>query len=141
MLGPIDYIAVGFPGNKFKGEIVEELKKVIDARLIRIVDLLFVLKDEAGEVIVLELNGMPDDVVNTFKSYADDLTGLLSQEDALEIAKDLDNNSSAGLLVVEQLWAKGFKKAILNADGILLAQGRISGEVVDAALEEIKAEA
>jgi len=141
MLGPIDYISVGFPGNKFKGEIVEELKKVIDARLIRIVDLLFVLKDEAGEVIVLELNGMPDDVVNTFKSYADDLTGLLSQEDALEIAKDLDNNSSAGLLVVEQLWAKGFKKAILNADGILLAQGRISGEVVDAALEEIKAEA
>jgi len=141
MFGPIDYIAVGFPGNKFKGEVLAELQKVIDDKLIRIIDLLFIGKDIEGEVTVLELSNMPEDVKTAFGPLSSELTGLLSQDDALEIAKDLDNNSSAGLLVVEQLWAKGFKQALINADGVLLGQGRISPEAVDAALEEIKAEA
>lgn len=141
MLGPIDYIAVGFPGNKFNGEILSELGKVIDKGLVRVIDLLFLTKDESGEVTVLELSNMPQDVQDAFGPLSDELTGLLSQDDALEVAKDLGNNSSAGVLVFEQVWAKGFKQALLNADGVLLGQGRIDAEAVDAALEEIKAEA
>ena len=136
MLGPIDYIAVSFKGNNFKGEILSELKKVIDQGLVRLVDLLVIVKDENGDVAVIELSDLPE-IEKIFGNYEKDMVGLLSEEDAEEIAKDLDNNSSAGLLIVEHLWAKGFKKAILNANGKLIAEGRIHPDVVQEALNEV----
>ena len=50
VVGPIEYIIVGFPGNKFNGEIAPELAKLIESGLVRILDLVVVTKDEAGEV-------------------------------------------------------------------------------------------
>ena len=38
MLGPIDYIAVGFKGNNFNGSILEELVKAVDSGAVRVVD-------------------------------------------------------------------------------------------------------
>lgn len=137
MLGPVDFVAVGFEGNKFNGEILKELQKVIDKGLVRIIDLLFITKDDKGEVAVLELSNMPKEIADAFGAYSSDLTGIISEDDALKIAADLVNNSSAGILVFEHLWAKGFKKAILNANGILLAEGRIHPEDVEEAVKEV----
>lgn len=138
MFGPVDYIAVEFKGNKFNGEIISELQKVVDKKLVRIIDLLFIMKDETGNISILELESMPDDVVKAFDIQSTDITGLLSNDDALMIAEDLENNSSAGLLVFEHLWAKDFKQALLNANGVLLAEGRIPQNDLEAAEEEIK---
>lgn len=137
MLGPVDYVAIGFKGNKFNGEIVRELNKVVEDKLIRVIDLLFVMKDVNGDVAVIELENMPEDVKIAFSAEKDDIEGLLSEEDALQIANDLEANSSAGILVFEHLWAKGFKQAVINANGILLAEGRIHPEDVEAVLEEV----
>ena len=136
MLGPIDYIVIGFEGNNFKGEVLEELKKVIDDGLVRVIDLLFITKDKDGDVAILELSDTPA-YESIFGKYEKDMVGLLSDDDAKEVAESLDNNSSAGLLVFEHLWAKGFKKAVMNANGKLIGEGRIHPEVVQEALEEI----
>ena len=81
---------------------------------------------------------MPEDIAMAFGDFSSELSGILSEEDAFQIAKSLDNNSSAGLLVFEHVWAKDFKKSIVNADGVLISEGRIHPEVVNSAMEELK---
>ena len=54
MRGSVDYRVLAFPGNKFKGEILPELADVVDKGLVTIIDLLFVHKDETGEVVALQ---------------------------------------------------------------------------------------
>ena len=54
-IGPVEYVILGFPGNKFTGQIVPELAKLIDSGLIRIIDLTFISEDAAGEVEVVRV--------------------------------------------------------------------------------------
>lgn len=114
MRGPIDYIVVGFEGNQFDGSIVKAIAEAQESGAIALVALAGVVKDGEGNVSVLEINDadlMP--------------TGAVEQEDIDEVAELLENNTAAGLLVVEQLWAKPLKQAIINANGVLVAEGRI----------------
>ncbi len=126
MRGPIDYIVVGFPGNKFKGEVLAELADAVEQGVIQVLDLAMIVKDEAGEVTMLEVSADDTALAKVFP-YGEQ-QGLITDEDVAEVADVLDDNCSAGLLIVEQLWAKGLKQAILNADGVLLAEGRIHPE-------------
>jgi uncharacterized membrane protein len=126
MRGPIDYIVVGFPGNKFKGEVLAELADAVEQGVIQVLDLAMIVKDEAGEVTMLEVSADDTALAKVFP-YGEQ-QGLITDEDVAEVAEVLDDNCSAGLLIVEQLWAKGLKQAILNADGVLLAEGRIHPE-------------
>jgi len=54
-LGPVEYVLIEFPGNKFKGEIVPALQELVQAGTIRIIDLIFITKDVDGSVVSLEL--------------------------------------------------------------------------------------
>ena len=55
-IGPVEYIIIGFPGNQFKGEIVPELANLVQGGLIRIIDLVVISKNEAGDVLVIEVD-------------------------------------------------------------------------------------
>jgi hypothetical protein len=65
-LGPIELLVVKFPGNRFTGEIAPALKDLVEGGLIRVIDILFVVKDEAGELTVLEINDLDDDNFSRF---------------------------------------------------------------------------
>lgn len=121
---PIDYLVVGFAGNKFKGEIVTELASAVEQGIIAVLDLAVISKTEDGSVIKVELA----DVEGLDKVIPTEAGQLITDEDVEEIADVLDENCSAGLLIIEHLWAKGLKRAILNAEGVLLAEGRIHPE-------------
>jgi len=54
-LGPLEYTVIGFEGNRFNGEIAKEIEKVVEKRIIRLVDVVFITKDIDGEVTVNEL--------------------------------------------------------------------------------------
>lgn len=123
MRGPVDYIIVGFPGNKFKGEILKELTAATKSGAIAVLDLAVILRDDKGDVTKLEIS---DPAITGL--LPDGSPGLISDEDVAEVGDVLDDNCAAGLLIVEQLWAKGLKKAILDAEGVLLAEGRIHPE-------------
>jgi uncharacterized membrane protein len=125
MRGPIDYIIVGFEGNNFDGSILKALAEAIDSGVIGLVDLALVTKDADGNTSLINIADLGDsyavDFVETYKSS----DKQISEDDVDEMADLLENNTSAGLLVIEQLWAKPLKEAIINANGVLVAKGRI----------------
>jgi hypothetical protein len=138
MLGPIDYIAVGFEGNNFDGSVLSELVKATESGVIRVVDLLFIMKDSDGNVTMAEIEDQHEELKEVAKliGHEGDLP-LLSEEDVNKLGSKMDNNTSAGVLVIEQLWAKGLKKALLDKGAILLDEGRIHPDTISAAVEEL----
>lgn len=134
-MGPVEYLIVEFPGNRFKGEIVPALEELTDNGTIRIIDLLFIKKDEDGEVAWFELDAMGEAEVAAFDDVEGEIDGLLNEEDILIAAEMLEPNSSAAMMVFENVWATRLRDAIVNADGRLVDNARIPAPVVQAALE------
>ena len=110
-LGPVELLVVEFPGNQFKGEIVPALKELVEKQMIRIVDFVFVRKEADGTVPSMELNQLDDGEYATFDPIVADVTGLLSDDDIRQLGELLDDNSSAGLMLFENVWAKRFADA------------------------------
>ncbi len=138
MLGPIDYVVIGFEGNNFDGSILSELAKATDSGAIRVVDLVFIIKDAEGNFAIAELTDQHDELKEVVSAvgFSDELP-LLTESDLEKISEGMDNDTSAGVLVIEHLWAKGLKAALINAGGVLLDEGRIHPDNVEAAVEEI----
>jgi uncharacterized membrane protein len=132
-IGPVEYMIVAFPGNKFRGEIAPALADLVEANTIRIIDLAFVGKDADGNVVAFELSDLDDDVQEKINSLDPERGGLLNDDDLMAAAEELEPNSSAALLVWEDLWAARVAQAIRDADGIVLDIERIPHEIVQAA--------
>lgn len=125
MRGPIDYIVVGFEGNKFDGSILKALTDAIDKGIIALVSLSVVQRNDKDEITVLDIAQSGDEfAVEVMQKYAPQIAKA-DQDDIDEVADLIAKNSTAGLLVVEQLWAKPLKEALIKANGVLLAEGRI----------------
>ncbi|MFI5270812.1 MAG: DUF6325 family protein, partial [Candidatus Saccharimonadales bacterium] len=121
--------------------ILSELSKAVESGAIRVVDLIFVIKDEEGNVTTAEIEDQSDELKEAASAF--DLTGdlpLLTEEDVNKLGASMDNDTSAGVLVIEHLWAKGLKKALIDAGGELIAEGRVHSDKVSAAIEELALE-
>jgi len=134
-IGPVEYLIVAFPGNRFRGEIGPALADLVEAGTIRIVDIAFAGKDESGEVTTFELSDLDPDVRQGLENLGATSAGLFNEEDLLAAANELDPDSSAALLVWENVWAKPVAKAIQDAGGVVYDYDRIPHEVVVAARE------
>jgi hypothetical protein len=131
-IGPVEYLILGFPDNKFTGQIVPELAKLIDSGLVRIIDLTFISKDAIGDVVVIE-----HDVVEELAAFAGldaEVGGILTDEDIAYAAQSLEPNSSAALLVWEDTWAGPFAAAVRAANGVILEGARIPREIIEQAV-------
>jgi uncharacterized protein DUF6325 len=140
-IGPVEYIVVGFPGNKFKGEIAPALADLVEAGTIRIIDIAFAGRDGDGNVVAFEISDLDDDVQQALAKLGAEPTGLFNQEDLAAVAESLDPNSSAAVLAWENVWAKGVAGAIRDAGGELYDYDRIPHEIVMAAREWAQANA
>ena len=90
-VGPIEYLVVAFPGNKFKGEIIPALAELVESETIRILDLVFIIKDEEGNVGAVELAELdPDDEAAGMSDIADIDSGLLNEDDVAIAAEALE---------------------------------------------------
>jgi hypothetical protein len=130
-LGPIEILVVGFPDNEFTGEIVPALTDLVEAGTIRVVDLVFVAKDDAGDVVALEVSELDDHVSTAYITLVAELESLIGEEDIEDFAEDLEPGSSIALLVVEHVWAKSFSDAVANSGGVLIDSVRIPRSVID----------
>jgi len=127
--GPIDFIIVGFEGNKFDGSILNAIGDAIDKGIIDLVALGLLMKDESGNVTTMSISDLGDSYAVDFSErYTPKNGDQLSSDDIDEVSELLENNTSAGILVVEQLWAIPLKQAIVNANGVLISEGRIHPE-------------
>ena len=136
-IGPLEYIVVGFPGNKFNGDIAPALAKLIESNTIRILDLLFIAKDADGDVVAVEFDEL--DELAAFADLDGETGGLNTPEDVEHAAARLEPNSAAALLIWEDVWATEFATALRDSGGVLLEGGRIPHELVEIALADLPA--
>ncbi|MBP6015605.1 MAG: hypothetical protein KA586_02715 [Candidatus Promineofilum sp.] len=138
-VGPVEYIAIDFPGNKFNGEIIPALQELVDNGTVHIIDLIVVQKDGDGNVAVLEVDEMGEGAA-AFLGLDYEVQGLLNEEDLELIAGQLPKNSTAALMVWENVWATRFAQAVRNANGIIVDNARIPHDIVTAAIEYTEAQ-
>jgi hypothetical protein len=134
-LGPVEYIIVGFPGNRFTGEIAPELAKLVDQGTIRILDLIFISKADDGTVATFEFDQL--DELAPFAAVDAEVGGLISSEDIEHAATLLEPNSSEALLIWEDVWATPLVEAMRRADAVLLEGARIPRELIQPAVDEL----
>jgi hypothetical protein len=129
-MGPLEYLVVGFEGNRFTGQILRELRAAHDKGIIRVLDLLLLTKDASGNLAAMELSDLSGEEAEQLGPIAGDLLQVLEPDDVEAAASTIPNNSSAGLLLFEHTWAVGLKQAIMDAGGIPLAGGLVAPAVV-----------
>ncbi|HLM95079.1 MAG TPA: DUF6325 family protein [Acidimicrobiales bacterium] len=134
-LGPVSYTVIAFPGNKFNGNIIPEIEKLVANDVVRILDLVFVMKDEKGDTISLEFDQM--DELAAFGDIEGEVGGLVNAEDLDHVAANLPEGNSALIIVWEDLWAKPLAEALLGSGGVLVDSARIPAALVEAAFEEL----
>ena len=140
-IGPVEYLIVAFPGNRFRGEIAPALADLVEAGTIRIIDVAFVGKDDDGDVAAFELSDLDPEVREGLENLGATAGGLFNEEDLMAAGEELDPNSSAALLVWENVWAKPVAEAIRDAGGELYDYDRVPHEVVVAARKWAQANA
>jgi len=140
-IGPVDYMIVAFPGNEFRGEIAPALAELVEAGTIRIIDLAFVGKDTDGEIVAFELSDLDPAVREGLEKVDIEVSGLFNEDDLMAAGEELEPNTSAALLVWENVWARDVAQKMRDAGGVLLDFERLPHEVVQAAREAVLANA
>jgi hypothetical protein len=134
-LGPVDYLVIEFPAGQqnFTGEAAEELAKLAESGIIRILDVLILVKNDDGSVDAMELDETP--AVDAIRALEADIAEILAAEDVALLAEAMEPGSVAGVLVFENRWAAPFASAARRAGGQLIASGRIPIQAIAASIE------
>jgi len=143
-LAPIELLVIGFPGSQFTGGILPELETLVENGVITVVDALLIMKDDDGTVDYVELDQVDagEDIAALGRLLVES-NGLLSDEDVEEFAAALEPGSSAAALVFEHTWFTPLRDEIVDSGGVLLANVRVPGLVIDevlAAVEDLEDE-
>ncbi len=137
-LGPIEVIVIGFPGNRFNGEIIPELERLVENDTISIIDGVAVVKGSDGEVefVEFEQDDSNEDAQRLAQLF-DRGHALVSDDDVDQLADGLDPNSSAAILVFEHTWAKPLRDSIVASGGVLAADFRVPGPAVSELVDHL----
>jgi uncharacterized membrane protein len=143
-VGPVQILVVGFEKPRFTGEILPELRRLQDAGLIRLIDLLVVIKDENGDIKAAEVSGLSEEERMAFGAIAGALVGFgaageegieqgaiagaldmadgaFDERDVWAIEDAIPRGSAAAIAILEHRWATPFRDAVLRAGGVSLA--------------------
>ena len=134
-LGPNSYLIVEFPGNKMTGEGLPALVDLVDRGLIRVLDLLFVMKDEDGTVGVIDISDVDGDGELDLTVFEGASSGLFDEGDLAEAAPAIEPGSSAAILLFENRWAMPFVSAIRRGGAEVVAAGYVPQDALLASLE------
>ena len=134
-LGPVDYLVIEFPAGhqNFTGEVAEELARLAESGIIRVLDVLILVKDEDGSVEALEIDDTP--AADEIRALEADIAEILAADDVEMLAEAMEPGSVAGVVVLENRWAAPFASAARRAGGQLIATGRIPIQALAASIE------
>lgn len=134
-LGPVDYLVVEFPADaaNFTGEMAAELAALAEVGTIRLLDLLVLHKDDDGVVEAFEIDDL--DELPELVALEAEIAEILAAEDVEHLAAAMENGSTAGVVVWENVWAAPFASAARRAGGQLIATGRIPIQAILASIE------
>lgn len=146
-IGPVQLISISFDrGANFEGRIIDELAKLESERTIRTLDVLFIARDpDSDDTVVLEHPGgeklggivgallgleLEGDSASPPSGGADDHAFGFTQQDIQEMASGLGPGESAGLVLIEHVWARDLRRAFRDAGGRLLGEGFLTPETI-----------
>jgi hypothetical protein len=135
--GPVQYVIVGFPENRFTGEIAPELASLVDSGIVRILDLVFITRDADGDVLAIEVD--EDENLTALAAIDGEVGGLIGPDDIAHAAESIESGSSVLLIVWENVWATSLSRAIRDSGGVLLEGAIIPADLIDAAEAELAA--
>src|SRR5690242_11247720 len=121
-MGPVQMLIVGFDGDHFTGEIADELERLREHDLIRVLDVIVVRRGQGAEIDVIEASdaGIAINVIDGSEadlSHLDDASG----DDLWNAADSIPPGTTAAIALIEHRWAEGLRDAISNAGGTPLA--------------------
>lgn len=144
-LGPVQMLVVGFDHGKFTGEILPELERLAAADVVRLVDLMFVDKDDDGNITAVQLSDLTADEAMEFGAFVGALVGfgvageegaeigalegaeagedghIFDEDEVWYLADTIPNGTSAAIALLEHRWAIPLREKIQNAGGVTLA--------------------
>jgi uncharacterized membrane protein len=150
-IGPVQLLVLGFREPDFQGEIRDELNRLRDSDLVRVIDALAVRKDADGEIQVLHESQLSNDEQEAFGALiggliglgaageegfeigaergaeaVDERGGVLDEEQAWDVVEEIPEDSAGLLVLLEHRWAIPLRDAIARAGGFRLASEFIS---------------
>jgi len=138
-MGPIDYLILEFPGAKLTGEGLPLLIDLVDRGIIRILDLVFVMKEHDGSLSGLTIADFDGDGELDLAVFDGVSSGLIGEDDINEAGGVLEAGSAAGILIYENSWAGPFASAMRRSGAQVVASGRIPTQEIVAALDVLEA--
>lgn len=132
--GPIDLVVIAYPpGAPLTGEALPILLDLVDRHIVRVLDALFVQKNEDGTFSGFNAQDLTADSVGEFTVLEGASSGLLGDDDAAAAAEGIEPGSAAVMILYENTWAAPFAAAVRRNGGVLVDNQRIPhADVIDA---------
>jgi Family of unknown function (DUF6325) len=141
-LGPIDIVVIAYPADApMTGEAVPLLVDLVERGIIRVLDAMFVIKNEDGTFSGFDATDLSDKGVGDFAVFEGASSGLLGDDDAATAADAIEPGSAAVMIVYENRWAAPFVAAVRRNGGVPVAFERIPAQDVIDALDAAEAAA
>jgi hypothetical protein len=139
-LGPIDYLVIEYPNGQPTGEALPHLVDLVEAGIVRILDVAVVAKSADGDVAAIDMQQLAELGGGALGILDGAATGLLDDEDIAEAGAIMTPGAVGAILVYENTWAAPFATALRKAGGQLIANGRIPVNALIAAFEALEKE-
>ena len=135
-----EYALIQCKGKRFSGKIVPELLDLAERGIVRLVDIVFIQKDEHGSTRTIKFNHLEPAIYEMFVPIGRHGSSLLANDDLDIVASKLPRNSAAALFLWENLCVDNLGRAMADADGQLIESGQIAPEVVKQFKKELAGE-
>jgi hypothetical protein len=134
-MGSVEFALLEFPHTSFDGSIATALADLVGRRLVSIIDLLIVSKDDQGSLEVVELADADEVIAEYFADLDGEVMWLLSDEDVSAAAANMEAGTTGVLVVWENIWARNLRGAVGDAGGRLVIHDRLDTDQVAAAIK------
>ena len=138
-MGPVDYVVLEWRGRRPADEVAPLLMELVERGIIRVLDIVFLTKNDDGSTSRLEFTELGDGHA-AFTEFEGASSGILGDDEVDEAASVLEPGTSAAVLVWENAWAAPIATALRRSGGQLVASGRIPVQAILAALDAIESE-
>jgi hypothetical protein len=106
---------------------------------VRFVDIVFIHKEEDGNIRTVELNDLDPQSYEIFVPMGEHVSSLFTNDDLEIAASKLPNKSAAMLILWENLWVANLRQAVGDAGGVLVERAQIAPEIVEEFIQAMSA--
>jgi uncharacterized membrane protein len=136
MIGPVQLLVVGFDKPDFHGEVLAHLQRLKEHDVVRVIDILLVMKDADGVVSTTQITGLSEDEAQELGAFVEALVGLaaaaggdaegaaalwsqdgIGEEQLVDVLEEIPNDTAVAIALLEHRWAIPLREAIMSAGG------------------------